>query len=274
MIQELLAFDLGAESGRALLGRFDGDRLTLADVHRFPNTPVRLPGGLHWNVLQLWQEIKHGIALAHQQAGARLSSVGLDTWGVDFALLDRTGALVGNPFHYRDSRTDGMMEVAYSKVSRAEIFAQTGIQFMPINSLFQLVAMVERGAPALEIAHTFLTIPDLFNYWLTGETACEFSNATTTQCYNPRTRTWASPLLQQLGIPTGIFPNLVQPGTVLGGLRIAAVDLAGLGRPLPVIAPACHDTGSAVAAVPATIAGLPGSVRALGRLSGPRSMRL
>lgn len=249
--QDLLAFDLGAESGRALLGRIDDDRLTLGAVHRFPNAPVRLPGGLHWNVLQLWQEIKHGIALAGQQTGNRLSSIGLDTWGVDFGLLDRTGALIGNPFHYRDSRTDGMMDSAFSRMPRAEIFAQTGIQFMPINTLYQLVAMVHQGAPALEIAHTFLTIPDLFNYWLTGRKVCEFSNATTTQCYNPLTRTWALPLLDQLAIPTSIFPELVQPGTRLGELLPGVATETGISGVVPVIAPACHDTGSAVAAVPA-----------------------
>ncbi|HMN27816.1 MAG TPA: rhamnulokinase family protein [Caldilineaceae bacterium] len=251
MTQDLLAFDLGAESGRALLGRFDGDRITLADLHRFPNTPVRLPGGLHWNVLQLWQEIKHGIALAHQQAGVRLSSIGIDTWGVDFALLDRSGALVGNPFHYRDSRSDGMVEAAFARVPRAEIFAQTGIQFMPINTLYQLVAMVQNKAPALEIAQTFLTIPDLFNYWLTGRKVCEFSNATTTQCYNPLRRGWALPMLSRLGIPTHIFPEIVQPGTVLGELLPGIAAEVGLASDVPVIAPACHDTGSAVAAAPA-----------------------
>lgn len=250
--QDLLAFDLGAESGRALLGRFDGNRLTLSAIHRFPNHPVRLPDALHWDVLGLWAEIKQGIALARQRSGANLSSIGLDTWGVDFGLLDHTGALVGNPYHYRDSRTDGMMEAAFARVPRVEIFAQTGIQFMPINTLYQLVAMVQNRAPALEIAQTFLTIPDLFNYWLTGRKVCEFSNATTTQCYNPLARTWALPLLSRLGIPTHIFPEIVQPGTVLGDLRPGLAAEVGLAGVVPVIAPACHDTGSAVAAVPAT----------------------
>ncbi|MCL4863135.1 MAG: rhamnulokinase [Caldilineaceae bacterium] len=248
---DLLAFDLGAESGRALLGRFDGDRLALDDVHRFPNTPVRTPDGLHWDVLRLWGEIKHGIALARHQPSANLRSLGLDTWGVDFGLLDRTGALIGNPYHYRDSRTDGMMDAAFARVPRAEIFAQTGIQFMPINTLYQLVALVQQRAPALEIAQTFLTIPDLFNYWLTGRKVCEFSNATTTQCYNPIQRQWALPMLDALGVPTPIFPEIVQPGAVLGALLPGVAAEVGLGEGLPVIAPACHDTGSAVAAAPA-----------------------
>jgi rhamnulokinase len=248
--QDFLTFDLGAESGRALLGRFDGERIRLADVHRFPNTPVQVSSGLHWDVLRLWAEIKQGIGLAAKQSSSNLRSLGLDTWGVDFGLLDRTGALIGNPYHYRDSRTDGMLDAAFQRVPRAEIFAHTGIQFMQINSLYQLLSMVVHQAPALEIAHTFLTIPDLFNYWLTGRKVCEFSNATTTQCYDPRQRNWAFDLLARLGIPTHLFPEIVQPGTVLGELRPAVATEIGAST-LPVIAPACHDTGSAVAAVPA-----------------------
>lgn len=247
----LLAFDLGAESGRALLGRFDGNRLSLTDLHRFPNTPVRLPSGLHWNVLHLWSEIKTGLGLAHAQAGSNLRSVGIDTWGVDFGLLDRNGALIGNPYHYRDDRAEGMMEAAFARVPRKQIFAHTGIQFLPINSLYQLLAMTNRQDPALAIAQTFLTIPDLFNYWLTGRTVCEFSNATTTQCYDPRQSGWAVELLTQLGIPPHMFPEIVAPGTVLGNLRSSIRAELDLAHPLPVIAPACHDTGSAVAGVPA-----------------------
>lgn len=248
--QDFLAFDLGAESGRGLLGRFDGDRLSLLDIHRFPNTPVHLPDGLHWDVLRLWSEIKQGIGLAGVQSGNTLRSLGLDTWGVDFGLLDRSDILIGNPYHYRDSRTDGMMEAAFDRVPRNEIFAQTGIQFMPINTLYQLLSMVIHQTPALEIAQTFLTIPDLLNFWLTGRKVCEFSNATTTQCYNPRQRTWAFDLLTRLGIPTHLFPEIVQPGERLGVLRTAIAEEVGVST-LPVITPACHDTGSAVAAVPA-----------------------
>jgi rhamnulokinase len=249
--QEYLAFDLGAESGRAILGRFDGEQLTLRDLHRFSNTPARLPGGLHWDVLSLWGEIKHGIAAANQQAPGALCSIGLDAWGVDFGLLDRTGALIGNPHHYRDRRTDGMLDAAFQRVPRAEIFEQTGIQFMQINSLYQLLSLVVNHAPALQIAQTFLTIPDLFNYWLTGRKVCEFSNVTTTQCYNPRQRTWAFDLLRRLEIPTHIFPEIVQPGEVLGALTPGVLAETGMAQSVRVVAPACHDTGSAVAAVPA-----------------------
>lgn len=245
-----LALDLGAESGRAMLGQFDGERLRLSELHRFSNAPVRLPDGLHWDVLRLWTEIKRGLALAAQEHGADLAGVGLDTWGVDFGLLDRDGALISNPYHYRDSRTDGMLDEAFRRVPRAEIFQQTGVQFMQVNSLYQLLAMVVGRSPALEIAETFLTMPDLFNYWLTGRKVCEFSIATTTQCYDPRKDDWARPLLERLGIPTHIFPEIVPPGTILGELLPAVADEVGLGS-LPVIAPACHDTGCAVAAVPA-----------------------
>jgi len=247
--RNFLALDLGAESGRAMLGRFDGERLQLSEVHRFPNGPVRLPDGLHWDALRLWTEIKCGLGLAVREHGADLSGIGLDTWGVDFALLDRDGGLVSNPYHYRDSRTDGMLEEAFRRVPRAEIFEQTGIQFMQINSLYQLLSMVVAGSPALDVAETFLTMPDLFNYWLTGRRCCEFSIATTTQCYDPRKRDWASPLLERLEIPPQIFPEIVPPGTVLGELLPAVAGEVGA-EAVPVIAPACHDTGCAVAAVP------------------------
>jgi rhamnulokinase len=248
-----LALDLGAESGRAILGQFDGSRLQLSEVHRFPNGPVYLPDGMHWDVLRLWTEIKQSMALIAREHGGSLAGVGLDTWGVDYGLLDQDGALVSNPYHYRDSRTEGMIEEAFRRMPREEIFEQTGIQFMPLNSLIQLLSMVVNRSPALDIAATFLTMPDLFNYWLTGRKVCEFSNATTTQCYDPRQGYWAYPVLEQLGIPTQIFPEIVQPGTVLGPLLPSVVEEVGLSAQgeLPVIAPACHDTGSAVAAVPA-----------------------
>lgn len=247
---KLLAFDLGAESGRAILGQLNGERITLSEVHRFPNTPVPLPDGLHWNTLSLWNEIRRGLALGAQAAGNELSGLGLDTWGVDFGLLDRNGALLGNPYHYRDGRTDGIMEKTFERVPRKDMFAQTGIQFLQFNSLFQLVAMRLQNSPQLDVAETFLTIPDLLNYWLTGRKVCEFTNTTTTQCYDPIRKTWAKPLLERLNIPTHIFPEIIQPGSILGPLCSAVAEEAGI-ESVPVIAPACHDTGSAVAAVPA-----------------------
>jgi rhamnulokinase len=247
---DLLAFDLGAESGRAILGRYDGSRLRLTEVHRFANGPVRAPDGLHWDVQQLLKEIKHGLALYRQRCG-RPASIGIDTWGVDFGLLDRGGVLLGEPFHYRDRRTEGVMEEAFKRVPRQEIFERTGIQFLPFNALYQLLSMVLAGSPVLELAHTFLTIPDLFNYWLTGQALCEFTNATTTQFYDPRAGAWATSLLDKLGIPTHFLPEVVPPGTVLGVLLPSVGDETGM-EEVPVVAPACHDTGSAVAAVPAS----------------------
>jgi rhamnulokinase len=244
----LLALDLGAESGRAILGKFDGERIRLEEIHRFSNGPVHLPDGIHWNTLGLWKEMIKGLGMAAEKGS--LASIGLDTWGVDFGLLDSQDVLIGNPYHYRDSRTDGMVEKAFDVVPREEIFGQTGIQFMQLNSLFQLYAMAVQQSPSFEIAQHFLTMPDLFNFWLTGRKVNEFSNATTTQCYNPQTGSWATEMLQKLGIPAHIFGEIVPPGTVLGPLLKPIADAAGI-APIPVIAPACHDTGSAVAAVPA-----------------------
>ncbi|MAT98045.1 MAG: rhamnulokinase [Anaerolineaceae bacterium] len=234
----VLAVDLGAESGRVMAVGFDGRSLHLQELHRFPNTTVTLNGTLHWNFLRLWDDIKIGI---EKGKVLKPASIGVDTWGVDFGLLDSQGNLIGNPVHYRDGRTTNMMQTAFRKVSKADIFAQTGIQFMPINTLYQLLSLVESGSPQLQIADTFLTAPDLLNYWLTGVKVCEFSNATTTQLFNPTTGTWATALIDKLGIPSHIFPEIVLPGTRLGSYE-----------GIPVIAPACHDTGSAVAAVPTT----------------------
>jgi rhamnulokinase len=248
-----LAIDLGAESGRAIVGRFDGKEIRLSELHRFPNRTVRLPTALHWDILHLWNQVQDGLALAVRNHGRSLTSLGLDTWGVDFGLLARDGTLISNPYSYRDSRTDGMLEEAFRRIPRAEIFEQTGIQFLQLNTLYQLLSMAVGRSPVLDIADAFLTIPDLLNYWLTGRTVCEFSNATTTQCYNPRTGDWARDLLEHLGIPAHIFPEIVPPGTALGQLLPSVAREAALppGAELAVIAPACHDTGSAVIAAPA-----------------------
>jgi rhamnulokinase len=245
-----LALDLGAESGRAVVGHFDGRSLQLEEIRRFPNGPVRIGGRLHWDALRLLSECKDGIRQAVAEYGESIASIGLDTWGVDFALLDAQGVLLGNPYHYRDSRTDGVMEQVFERVPRREVFEHTGIQFMQLNSLYQLYAMRLSESPVLDIARTFLTMPDLFNYWLTGRKVCEFSNATTTQCYDPRARTWAVEMLIQLDLPASIFPEIVSPGTMVGDLEPGVASELGV-HPIAVIAPACHDTGSAVAAVPA-----------------------
>ena len=243
----LVAIDLGAESGRAVVGSFEGKQLSLCEVHRFRNGPVRVAGHLHWDVLRLLEETQNGLALAAQQFG-HIASLGIDTWGVDFGLLDKTGALIGAPYHYRDHRTDGMMDQVFERVPRAEIFQATGIQFMQLNTLYQLYAMT--GSPALDIAETLLMMPDLLNYWLTGEKLSEFTIATTTQFYDSRNGTWATGLLEKLGLPSKIMPRVIQPATEIGPVLPAVADPMGLHK-VKVIAPACHDTGSAVAAVPA-----------------------
>jgi rhamnulokinase len=222
-----LAFDLGAESGRAVLGRLRSGRLELQEIHRFPNAPLQVNGSLHWDVLRLWAEMKHGLALAVREAGDALVSLGVDTWGVDFALLDAADSLLGNPFHYRDRRTEGMVEAACSILSRSEIYNQTGIQIMPINSLFQLLLMVKSGSTQLAEACTFLNMPDLFNFWFSGVKASEFIIASTTQCYNPRTNHWALGMLEKLGIPTDFFGEIVPPGTMLGSLSADVAEEIG-----------------------------------------------
>jgi rhamnulokinase len=205
---------------------------------------------LHWDVLRLFDEMKRGLATVVRDRKVAPSGIGLDTWGVDFGLLGRGDVLLGNPYHYRDPRTNGMMEKAFERMPREQIFELTGLQFMQLNSLFQLLAMRLGNSPLLDVAETFLTMPDLFNFWLTGRKVCEFSNATTTQLYDPRAKTWAQPIFEKLGLPLGMMPSIVQPGAVLGELRPSICEETGAAK-LPVIAPACHDTGSAVAAVPA-----------------------
>ena len=231
----VIAVDLGAESGRVMRVGFDGASLTWEDVHRFPNIPVEVRGTLCWDVLSLWQAIKTGLEMAGEAA-----SVGVDTWGVDFALLDRDGSLLANPVHYRDRRTDGLMDWVFERVPRRAVFERTGIQFMPINTLYQLASLIKARSPVLGAAATLLTIPTLFTYWLGGERVCEFTHATTTQFYNPRRGDWDLETLGALEVPLDILTPIAQPGTPVG-------DYHGL----PVILPATHDTGSAVVAVPA-----------------------
>jgi len=243
----LIAVDLGAESGRAVVGTFDGARLALQDVHRFANVPVRLAGTLHWDFLRLFGDVTAGLRRAG--AGGSVASIGVDTWGVDFGLLDHRGALLGNPVHHRDGRTEGMLELAFAMVPREEIYRATGIQFMPINTLFQLLSMARAGDPQLRGADRLLMIGDLFAHFLCGSSVAEYTNASTSQCLDPFSRDWARPLLERLGIPTGILPEIVQPGTVLGPLRADVAADTGLAD-ARVVAPGSHDTASAVVGAP------------------------
>ncbi len=245
-----LTFDLGAESGRAVLGTLESGKLRIEEVHRFPNEPQYLLDRFYWDTVRLFGEIKSGLAKGVRQAGASLNGIGVDTWGVDFALLDRRDEMLGLSYHYRDSRTNGVMDRTFELVSREEIYRATGIQFMQLNTLFQLMALRFQGSPLLDIAETLLFIPDLLNFWLTGRKANEFSIATTSQFYDPTARDWARPMLERLGVPTRFLGEIVPPGTTLGSVHpTVARDTGAEG--VPVIAPATHDTGSAVAAVPA-----------------------
>ena len=221
-MRHYLAFDLGAESGRAMLGTLSNGGLAVEELHRFANTPVRVFSALYWDTLRLWHEIRQGLAVAGRDR--ELAGVGVDTWGVDYSLLGSDGALADNPRHYRDARTNGVMEKLFQVVPRAEVFAQTGIQFMQLNTLYQLYSMKLAGSPALGAARTLLFMPDLFNYWMTGVARCELTIASTSQFYNPCTRQWASPMLEKLGLPVGILPEIVEPGTALGPLEARVVE--------------------------------------------------
>jgi rhamnulokinase len=247
--RKLLAFDLGAESGRAILGLFDGRSLSLEVVHRFPNGAVRTLDTLHWDVLRLHGEMVNALRLSAGKAGG-IDSLGIDTWGVDFALLGRDGTLLGNPRHYRDPHTEGVMDSAFARVPRAEIYRQTGLQFMRFNTLYQLLALQRDGSPLLDVARHLLFMPDLFHYFFTGMKVNELTDASTSQMLDPTTCTWAYPLVQTFGLPSQLLGTIVKPGTVLGPLRASVAAETGV-TPMPVVAVATHDTASAVAAVPA-----------------------
>ena len=244
-----LAVDVGAESGRVMAGLWNGKRLRLEEVHRFPNGPVALGESIRWDVLRIWSEIQIGLALAGKKYGRKIVSIGADTWGVDFVLLNQQDEILGQPYHYRDARTDGLMARAFKKVSRAEIFAQSGLQFMPLNSLYQLLAWQQRSPAILEAARTLLFMPDFLHWCLCGAKLVEFTNASTSQFVHPLRRNWSLPLLQKLGLPTHFLPEIIPPGTTLGPLRKTLAERTGL-RDVQVVAPPTHDTASAVAGVP------------------------
>ena len=249
MPRTYLAIDLGAESGRVVAGLWNGKTIQLEELHRFPNGPVHLGNSLRWNVLGLWAETQKGLALAAKKYGKDVVSVGADTWGVDYVLLTAGQEMLGQPFAYRDARTNGMMERAFKRVPRSDIFRQTGLQFMQFNTLFQLLAQKHSNPFLLETADVLLMMPDFIHWALCGSRVVEFTNGTTTQCMHPLKRTWAMGLLKEFAIPTHIFPEVVPPGTALGQLRAGVAERAGLPR-IAVVAPPTHDTASAVAGVP------------------------
>src|SRR5580658_4860281 len=246
-----LAIDLGATSGRVMLGELEDGILTLEELHRFANTPVHLPTGFYWDTLRLFHEIRRGLAIAGRERKLQIDAIGVDTWGVDFGLLGEDGALVDNPRHYRDARTKGIEAKAFEVVTKEEIFEASGVQFMQINSLYQWYAMKLAGAPALQIAKSLLFMPDLFNYWLTGVARAERTIASTSQFYDPRQRAFASGMIERLGLDSSILAEVVDPGTRLGPLSKEVAEFSGLGA-VPVYASGGHDTADAVVAVPAS----------------------
>ena len=250
-----LAIDLGAESGRAILGHLTDGRLETRELHRFANEPVRLGSTLYWDFPRLFREILEGLRLAADATDGRLAGVAVDSWGVDFGLLDASGELLGLPVHYRDERTNGMMDEVLRLTSREEIFDVTGLQFLEINTLFQLAAVKKKFPELLFVAGRMLLIADLVAYFLSGRVAAERTLSSTSQLLDARTGAWSDAIASDQGIPAQIFPELVEPGTRLGPLREEIARDAGLEEPPQVIAAASHDTACAVAAAPATETG-------------------
>ena len=236
-----------------VLGRFDGSQLVLEEMHRFPNGPVKMLDTLYWDLPRLFDEIKTSLRkTAALTPSSGIDGIGVDTWGVDFGLVGRGDVLLGNPVHYRDTRTDRMMEMAFQRIPREQIYQITGLQFLPFNTIFQLLALKQARSPLLDVTETLLMMPDLFGWLLTGQRAGEHTDASTTQLLDPRTTTWSDELCQALDLPRTILPPLIEPGTELGPLRKSVAEETGIAQPVAVIAPATHDTASAVAAVPAT----------------------
>lgn len=249
--KQILAFDLGAESGRAVLGALEADRLHIRELRRFPNAPVKIHGSWRWNVYRLFEEMLRSLQQCAVEMGSEgLESIGVDTWGLDFGLFAVDGTLLGLPHTYRDDRTAGMMERLFERVPASRVYELTGIQFMPINTLYQLLAFVERGSPTTQCIADLLFIPDIFNYLLTGERCTEFTYATTSQLYNPHKGDWEDELFAALGMSKTIMQRVVPPATVIGDLSASVVQGQRL-KAAQVIAPATHDTASAVASTPA-----------------------
>jgi len=244
-----LAIDMGASGGRHLAGQFDGKTLTLKELYRFENGPIDLAGTFYWNLPSLWTHVQEGLKAAGAAVGKEIVSVGVDTWGVDFALLGRGDTLLGNPVCYRDARTDGIMEKAFDIVPKSEVFRQSGLQFMQFNTLYQLLAMKQARSPLLDVAESFLMMPDLFHWLLSGIKSNEFTNATTTQFFDPVRKDWAMPMLERFDLPTRLFQPVSLPGTVLGSFRPALVEATGL-KSTKIVLPGSHDTASAVMSVP------------------------
>ena len=248
-IYKFLAFDFGASSGRAMLAKFDGKTITLEEKHRFSNDPVTVNGGFYWDALRLFFEIKQGILNCAHSGDGDIDAIGIDTWGVDYGLLDKNDKLLSNPYHYRDTRTDGMFDKAFAIVPKDEIFKETGIAFNWFNTLYQLLASKLADDSALKEAKTMLFMPDLFNFFLTGKKRTEYTIASTSQMFDSQRYDWAYAMLDKFGIKTDIFADMIYPGEIVGTLKPELAEELGVGE-IPVVAVASHDTGSAVASVP------------------------
>ncbi|HZJ58093.1 MAG TPA: rhamnulokinase [Clostridia bacterium] len=248
---DLLAFDFGASGGRGILGRFDGEKLAMDELHRFSNDPVEVGGHLYWDVLRLFWNMQEALLKYGARENGSFASLGIDTWGVDYGLLDRDGELLGNPYHYRDVRTEDMMEEAFTKMPREMIFQKTGIAFQKFNTLYQLLSTVIKKPDMMDRAETLLFMPDLLAYFLSGEKSTEFTEASTGQLLDANTGHWCGDLLEAMSIPKNIFTNIQQPGSLRGRIKADLAKTLGVGS-VPIIAVASHDTGSAVAAVPNT----------------------
>lgn len=247
MTKRVLAFDFGASSGRAIIGSFNGEKITLQEVHRFSNDPVSVGGTVYWDALRLFHEIKQGIIKARLAGG--FESIGIDTWGVDFGLIDAEGRLMENPIHYRDARTVGLVDEAFKTMPREKLYGITGIQFMELNTLFQLISLKKYRPWMLERADKMLFMPDLFGYMLTGKMCSEYSIATTSQLIDLETKSWSEEILDSFGIKKSLFAKLVPSGTVLGELSKEICEECGV-DPVPVISVCGHDTQSAITSVP------------------------
>lgn len=245
-----LAADLGASSGRAMVCNWSGERFQLEELHRFPNAGVPVGCDLYWDALGLWQHLLDSLTKHHAAFGEPPAGIAIDAWGVDFALLEANGRLLGNPFHYRDRRTDGIAARLFEIVPEEEWFAETGVQTMEINTLFQLYSMVRSRDPQLAAARSLIMIPDLFLYFLSGERCAEYTEATTSQMVSLRSSAWAAPLLERVGIPSSLLPPVVQPTTVVVPVRSRVLDECGFSGAVPAIAAASHDTACAVASIP------------------------
>jgi sugar (pentulose or hexulose) kinase len=246
---KVLAFDYGASSGRSILGKFDGNKLSISEIHRFDNNPILINNSIYWDILRLFYEMKEGIRKCINSGNTDISGIGVVTWGVDFGLLDKNGDLLCNPYHYRDNRTESMIEKASSYISKEEIYNTTGIAFQKFNTLYQFLSMKERDHPVYDKIQTLLFIPDLLNYFFTGIKSSEYTIASTSQMLNIKTNNWAKEMLKKMNLSLDVLTDIINPGTIYGKIKKDIANELNT-ECIPVIAVCEHDTGSAVVAVP------------------------